>query len=95
MQHELVPLAERDHGADDENAPRALVVMRTGPDFAPGAAGDEILKLLVEGALRCIGLVDPGSAQHLAALGHAEGVAFFFVQGLTYNLLRMILSENR
>ena len=59
------------------------------------AAGDEILKLLVEGALLCIGLVDPGSAQHLAALGHAEGVAFFFVHGLTYNLLRMILSENR
>src|SRR5262245_442839 len=40
---EFFPSADRHHRADDEHAARALVEVRTGPDLAPGAAGDEVL----------------------------------------------------
>ena len=50
-----------------QDAARALVEMRARPDLAPGAAGDEILPLGVEGGLVGVGPIDPGSAQDLAA----------------------------
>jgi hypothetical protein len=39
---EFVPLAERDHGADHQHAPGALIEMRPGPDFAPCVARDQV-----------------------------------------------------
>src|SRR5262249_53570525 len=64
---ELSPPPDRHHGADDEHAARALVEMRSRPDLAPGAAGDEVLPLGVKRIPVGIGAVDPGIAQNLAA----------------------------
>jgi hypothetical protein len=59
---ELFPFVEREHGADHQDAARALVVMRARPDLAPGRARDEVLEFLREGGLLRVGAVDPGIA---------------------------------
>src|SRR6266498_1831587 len=64
---EFLPPADRHHGANDKHAAGALVEMRSRPDLAPGAAGDEILPLGVEGIPVGIGPIDPGIAQNLTA----------------------------
>src|ERR1700744_6173655 len=79
MQAELVPLAERHHGADDEYPPRAVIEMRSRPDLAPGVTGDEIDEVGVERILALDRFIDPGITQHLAALRHAVIVAFLVV----------------
>src|SRR5258708_2123526 len=81
MQLELVPLPERDQGADHEHAPRALVEMRPGPDLAPGIAGDQVLKFGVEGVAVLGRLVDPGVAEDFSALAHAFVAALLVVHG--------------
>src|SRR5579871_1911504 len=88
MQAELVPLPERDHGADHQHPPRALVEMRPRPDLAPGVAGDEVLEVGVEGVAVRNRFVDPGIAQHLAALAHALIAAVLVVHWLLLSSLR-------
>jgi hypothetical protein len=65
---EFIPLAEHDHGADHQHPPGALVEMRPGPDFAPRMARDQIEELGVERILVGDRFIDPGIAEHLAAL---------------------------
>src|SRR5690349_11274661 len=79
MQLELVPLAQREQRADDEDAPRALVEMRPGPDLAPGIARDQVLKFGAEGAAVLLRLVDPGIAEDFSALAHAAVAALLIV----------------
>src|SRR4051795_11908182 len=79
MQAEFVPLAEGYHGADHEHAAGAMVEMRPGPDVAPGIARDQVLEIGVERIAVGDRLVDPGVAQHLAALDHAVVTALFVV----------------
>jgi len=76
---EFIPLTERDHGADYQHPPGALVEMRPGPDFAPRMAGDQVEELGVERILVGDRFIDPGIAEHLAALRHAIIVAFLVV----------------
>ena len=79
MQAEFVPLPERDHGADHQHAPGAMVEMRPGPDIAPGIARDQVLEIGVERIAVGDRFVDPFIAEHLAALGHAVVAAFLVV----------------
>ena len=79
MQAKLVPLAERHHGADHQHAPRAVIEMRTGPDLTPGIAGDEIDEVGVESVFPRDRFIDPGIAQHLAALRHAVVAALLVI----------------
>src|SRR5262249_41918215 len=81
VQLELVPGAERHHGADYQHAAGALVVVRAGPDLAPYVAGDHVLGGVAERGLSGVLLVDPGLSQHLAADGHAAGVLLLVVHG--------------
>src|SRR5215467_10149605 len=83
---ELFPSPDRHHGADDEHAARALVEMRSRPDFAPGAAGDEVLPLGVKRIPVGIGAVDPGIAQNLAAGVGAASVTLLVAHGLAPRL---------
>src|SRR5262249_17939345 len=76
---ELLPLIERKHGTNDQNAARALVVVGARPYFAPGGARDEILKLFVECGLPGICTINPGIAEHLAAPSHSALVALLVV----------------
>src|SRR5215471_7281152 len=76
---ELLPPPDRHHGADHEHAARALVEMRSRPDLAPGAAGDEILPLGVKRTPVGIGAIDPGIAQNLAAGVGAASVTLLVV----------------
>src|SRR6266508_6384768 len=76
---EFLPPADRHHGANDKHAAGALVEMRSRPDLAPGAAGDEILPLGVEGIPVGIGAIDPGIAQNLAAGVGAASVTLLVV----------------
>src|SRR5262249_57138857 len=55
--------------------------MRTGPNFAPRGARDEVLKFLVERRFLGVGTIDPRIAEHLAASGHSLFVAFLVVHG--------------
>src|SRR5262249_12426030 len=82
----LLPPPDRHHGADDEDAARALVEMRSRPDLAPGAAGDEILPLGVKRIPVGIGAIDPGIAQNLAAGVGAASVTLLVVHGLVHDL---------
>src|SRR5262249_57231200 len=68
--------------ADHEHAARALVEMRSRPDLAPGAAGDEILPLRVKRSPVGVGAVDPGIAQNLAAGVGATSVTLLVVHCL-------------
>src|SRR5438132_301571 len=88
MQAEFIPLAERDHGADHEYAPRAMVEMRPGPDVAPGVARDQVLEIGVERVAVGDRFVDPFIAEHLAALGHAVVAALVVVHGCVLSSLR-------
>src|SRR5436190_6434181 len=79
MQAEFIPLSQRHHGADDQHAAGAMVEMRSGPDVAPGIAGDQVLEVGVERVAVFDRLVDPLIAKHLAALGHAVVAALVVV----------------
>src|SRR5262249_4610164 len=83
---ELLPPPDRHHGADDQDAARAFVEMRSRPDLAPGAAGDEILPLGVERIPVGIGAIDPGIAQNLAAGVGAASVTLLVAHGLAPRL---------
>ena len=83
MQAKLVPLAERDHGADDKHAAGAVVEMRPGPDIAPGIARDQVLEIGIERITVGDRFVDPGIAEHFSALGHAVVAAFLVVHGFS------------
>src|SRR5205085_1851465 len=83
VQAEFVPLPERHHGADHEHAAGALVEMRSGPDLTPGVARDQVLEIDIERIPGSDRLVDPGIAEHLAALDHAAVAALLVVH---YNL---------
>src|SRR6185436_3535581 len=64
---ELFPSADRDHRADDEDAPRANIEARPRPDLTPGVARDQILEFRVErGGLRDRA-IDMRIAQHFAS----------------------------
>ena len=76
VQLELLPAAEREHGADHQDAPGAVVEMRPGPDVAPGAAGDVVDPFGVEGVAALRRAVDPFVAEHAAARGLAALEAF-------------------
>ena len=39
MHSELLPLVEREHRANNQDAARPLVIVRPRPDFAPGSSG--------------------------------------------------------
>jgi hypothetical protein len=86
----FIPLAERDHGADHQHAPGALIEMRPGPDFAPGMARDQIDELGVERILVGDRFIDPGIAEHLAALCHAFVAAFLIVHAFSSRLVRSL-----
>jgi hypothetical protein len=79
VQAKFVPLAECNHGADHQHAPRVVIEMRPGPDLSPGVAGDEIDEIGVEGIPALDRFIDPGIAQHLAALRHAVVAALLIV----------------
>src|SRR5580698_3306490 len=81
MQAEFIPLTEREHCADHEHPAGAVVEMRPGPDLAPGVARDQVDELSVERVLVGDRFVDPGIAQHLAALRHAVIAALLIVHG--------------
>src|SRR6266404_9066511 len=78
---ELVPLSERDHSPDHQHTPGAMIEMRPGPDFAPGMARDQIDEIGVERILARDRFIDPGVAQHLAALSHTVVAAFSVIHG--------------
>src|SRR3954468_20584817 len=78
MQAEFIPLPKRNHGADHQHPPRALVEMRPRPDLAPGVARDHVLEICVECIATTDRLVDPGIAQHFSAHVHT-GIAAFLV----------------
>jgi hypothetical protein len=82
VQTEFIPLAQRHHRADHEHAPRALIEMRTCPDIAPRIARDQILKIGIERIPVGDRLVDPGVAEHFAALDHATIPALLIVHGV-------------
>src|SRR5579871_1067954 len=94
MQAELVPLPERDHGADHQHPPRALVEMRPRPDLAPGVTGDEVLEVGVEGVAVRNRFVDPGIAQDLAALAHALIAAVLVVHWLLLSSLLCMFTNS-
>src|SRR5207253_2606392 len=79
VQAEFVPLGERHHGADHEHAAGALIEMRTGPDLTPGVTRDQVLEIGIERIPAGDRLVDPGIAEHLAALDHALVAALLVV----------------
>src|SRR5215831_13064098 len=81
VQAKLIPLPERDHSANDQDSPRALVEMRPGPDLAPGIARDQVLEIGVESVAFLDRLVDPGVAQDLSAFCHAAVVTLLVVHG--------------
>jgi hypothetical protein len=79
MHAEFFPSADGHHGADDQDAAHALVEMWTCPDLAPGAAGDEILKLGIEGVAVGISAIDPRVSQDFSARLRALSVALLVV----------------
>src|SRR5215510_3301245 len=84
MHAELFPFIQGEHRADNQDATRALVVMGTGPNLAPGHACYEILKFLIEGSFPRVRAVDPFIAEHLAAPGHAALVALLVVHSCSF-----------
>src|SRR5262245_4512038 len=76
---ELLPFIQGEHGADDQDATRALVVMGPGPNLAPGHACYDVLNFLIEGGFPRASAVDPRMAEHLAAPGHAALIALLVV----------------
>src|SRR4029077_259526 len=81
VQAELVPLSERDHSADHQHTPGAMIEMWPGPDLAPGMTRDQIDEFGVERILARDRFIDPGVAQHLAALSHTVVAAFSIIHG--------------
>jgi len=87
---EFIPLTERDHGADHQHPPDALIEMRPGPDFAPRMARDQIDELGVERILVGDRSIDPDIAEHLAALRHALVAAFLIVHFVSSQAVRSL-----
>src|ERR1700693_3492298 len=79
MQAELVPLPQRDQGADDQYPAGALIEVAPGPDLVPGVARDQVLEFGIERVLAGKRFIDPGIAEHLAALDHPVVAALFVV----------------
>src|ERR1700730_15465200 len=89
---EFIPLTERDQGADHQDAAGAPGGMRPGPDIGPRMTRDQVDEVGVEGIHAGGGFVDPGIAEHLAALRHAVIPAFLIVHGWP---LVSVVSKNR
>ena len=68
MQLELLPARQPHRHAEDQQAPRRRVEAGPAPDVVPGVARDQILELGVERVRVVERLVDPGIAEHRAAV---------------------------
>ena len=71
VQLEFLPAREAHRHAEHEQAAGGGVEPGPAPDVVPGIAGDEALELGVECVRVVQRLVDPGVAQHRAAILHA------------------------
>src|SRR4030088_367200 len=88
MQSKFIPLAKRQQGSDHQYPPGALVEMRPGPDIGPRMARDQVDELRVEGIHVGRRFIDPGIAEHLAALRHAFVPALLIVHRCLLSSLR-------
>src|SRR5947209_4560115 len=71
MERQLLMMPERDEGGECDGAAHAPVEPRPRPDFPPGIAGNEILKLPGELGAARKGSLDVVIPQNLTAHGHA------------------------
>ena len=81
VQLELFPARQPHRHAQHQQAARGVGQRRPAPDVVPGVAGDQALELGVEIARVVERLVDPGIAQHRAAVLHAAVEIVLSVSG--------------
>jgi hypothetical protein len=85
MQLQLFLSIEGDHHADGHQTARLARQAWTGPDLAPGIAGNQVLELTVE--IIQIGLcaIDMLITKHRATDCHPVCVSLFVVHGYMFN----------
>src|SRR5258706_2724328 len=81
MQLELVMGLEGDQHGKRHHAARLAIEARPGPDLAPGIAGDQVLKLFIEGIALGQRAVDVRVAEHRPAHRHPRLVALLVLHG--------------
>src|SRR6267142_3043063 len=81
VQLKFIPWAKRQQGSNHQHPAGAFVEMLPGPDIRPCMTRDQVDEIRIEGIGIGSGFIDPGIAEHLAALRHAVVAALLIIHG--------------